>query len=783
MNLSFFRKVKRFGVCVVTTLTMLGGISYVSLSAHDDGLAEQELYDHDMLCNDDHADQLQLLFMQMMKQQHDQALKEQARLLTLVDVDDQHLINAARNAYEQFVAGLTCTVRLQKSIHAIRSWLHSDVMTHKDISLIDDALTALESWLPEKTVEYDELVRVIFCETCKKERYEQITLLINNLKKIEKLTHDTCGVEVAHFCAFLQALMDNNQDDFIKAYHALLAQELADVAVICASAQQKLTLRIEGLPAGELYAAYKTFCVELGRYGDTIQAFQKLYDGAVHIVGKTQGLYFLLDKAVAFYETLFSFYKKDVALGVVHPNNVAYRVAPYAVDGALRSILAVWNFLLASQKNDVNQMVNIIGGSQPIDQLGFNVSLVKKISSLLLLFNPQMWSRQHSKFVRSLGRGFSALFYYHIRQSPLFSAYERARHSVVDEKSTLPLLDRIIPRDDSYFKQAMASIMYEAQKSITHGVERKLRSSSVTAAAVEKVERATLGVIKPELLGYSLETFLPLMLLDEHGVVQKFLAHLQPGDVYDPAFLSMIMSQEGSAKGTCSVEQGLKNYAEKHGIDIKKYYIEYRFLKYLFTSCGGYIGNRLGKRYHASLHNACDKGIEYALSACVKIGLLSEQALEYFTYAKQEITSNIESIVSMLAALLEYAFDQNSLIRKDIISLLQQRSDIFLEETELDYQGQNKKIFECVVYYVAESRLITYLEALDLIAKYDAQSTNIGQLIVDLGGYIKGNIWAAVGESIGTWLSGKAGDYIMRRHGPFYSRVNGMLQAHFKNHE
>lgn len=545
----------------------------------------------------------------------------------------------------------------------------------------------------------------------------------------------------------------------------------------------------------ELRRAYVLLTRELSGYLRTLMVFASLERDAASMVSKTHTLFTLIAYSYDCYKTVYSFYRRD------YPE---HRVRDWLLDAGLRSAIATWHFFMQKSDSCNSLLFNTIQGSSPVSSLSpmqllmYNAMLAP--FAMLVFWEPSFFNRRMHGSIRELGKIAASWVYYHVFHCVLFQAERGNESSFLEEYDGI---DSVWPRDYKYLRSTIYHALTEAQRYVFKNLSRYIRVNFYPRA-IEKVENATMGIIRPELIGYMAETLLPLVMLDRHNFVNNVI-HCQPGDVFAGDFNSQVRGlcaascftkprtnfdpQNPSAEWTlynqnmlwCNVaplNTVFLRYAqhEHYDIDIKAYYVECQLMSYVFSSFGLHWGRILAKKYQGKLGKFLAHAVEKTVNACAGVGLMSKETAEMFKAAKNEFNEGLEEAIDWFKGLFKQVFIPGSPIRAMVISILERRGDIEIGDN-VDSLVVTKEALNFLLLLLAENSFISYLDVEVIEESFEKNPTDIDALVDSLVKVVRNNFVSMIGGRVGSSVSSFVGDQVMWYCGPFYPKVRDWLHS------
>ncbi len=567
-------------------------------------------------------------------------------------------------------------------------------------------------------------------------------------------------------CIILSAVKHNDMQkvttNYLEHLNPCIEKTRATLVEITATLDKK----IAGLPLEgdtELRRAYVLLTNELRGYLRTLTVFASLRESSGFFVANTHTLFNLISYSFGFYENLFKLYKLD-------NNGESFR--GWMLDKGLRSALATWHFFMQKADFSNGLLFNTIQGNAPMAaltpmQLLMHNAILAPFS-LFIFVNPNFWNKKIHGSVRELGKVLSVWVYYHVFHCRLFNEAQDGETSFCCQEG-----GTVWPAEYKHLRSAIFSALNEGQRYVFDEIHQYIRFN-VYPQKIEQVERATMGIIKPELLGYIFETFLPIIMLSQKELVDH-VARYKRTDFYDGRFAGLVrgyyLRSNPSAGNIADMNIIYDHYADRPELNIEAYYVECRLISYLCSSIGSHWGRFFARKYQNSLSAAFAKGAEKTVKFCAKIGLISQETAALVHDAKNEFNEGMEEFIGVFKELFKGVFMPGSPVRAMVVPLLERRGDI-ANKDNADSLAVTREVLNLIVEKLAQFSFISYVDGNYIKEAFEKDHSNTDVLVDKIVEAVRANTIAWVGGQFGSWvMTSFVGMPIMRNYGPFYPKV------------
>lgn len=423
------------------------------------------------------------------------------------------------------------------------------------------------------------------------------------------------------------------------------------------------------------------------------------------------------------------------------------------IDGALRAAFAA--FVFFQQRNDGAQkkLEDAILGEGSLNDFvnphkSWEYTIPVAIGMIPLLLNPRVMAVRMHPMKTAMLRILGSYFWYIVFEQDIVN------HPLANDRGM---------RTTFHFTIRLAHQYLDAQL-------RSLATAHVDPITLENIEDRTLGLLKPELIGLSLEILVPLMFLHRQSPLSNII-HFQKYEFllrdfwYSEFLRSRLQPQNG----------GRLNLDDYNNLNL---YIEYKIMHYVCQNVGGFLGGRIAGCFKDQVHNFILNVIQGA--AIVSHDILDFMNLEnhmpdffvndYFML-KESIFQVSNGALSSSDKLTEVKriireiLEENGLWRGPAIAYLQNFG--ILKHGMQDAQQVNFTLVSMVLHYLAAARLIRHSKSAELMHEYVAKyQYNVKPFIDIIFEQIKEGATVATGSFLGNKLGWIAADKLLNRLRP-----------------
>ncbi|MFA6535471.1 MAG: hypothetical protein WCS92_04390 [Candidatus Babeliales bacterium] len=420
---------------------------------------------------------------------------------------------------------------------------------------------------------------------------------------------------------------------------------------------------------------------------------------------------------------------------------------PKAVDWGISSGMALWFFFLNRPNVTGNLLLQPILGNMPLNMVDVKQTTILNFMAapyaFRILLDPSSSNWQPPKLVNSLGKVAGAWTYYHIFYGKLF---ENDHSDVWDA-------------DYHHIKDSTYDLLIEVEKIISKSFTSVVRRNA-DPELVEKIEHWSLGVVKPEMIGYFAESMIPLLLFSQDELNGSTRISRASKAVFGTCDLDFLRSN-------ANYVSEYEKFGEKKrgGVTLKEYYVE-ACISYYIASC---VGKTLGAALARRVQGPCLNFATYAggkfLDGLTKIHLIGKDTRELFTSLNEEFVEGFEENIMLFKLLFKEGFSSNSPFRNMLVYHLKKRGDIAVGKNSSE-EKINGELLHFVLKQCEQHDLITYLDAATITKYYLIKQEFDDELIEKIISAIKKNMLAFVGAPAGGWVATTALGWFTRYNGP-----------------
>ena len=489
----------------------------------------------------------------------------------------------------------------------------------------------------------------------------------------------------------------------------------------------------------------------------------------------------------------------------------------FMLDQGIRTLIASWYWRIQTSSMRNNVLFETVIGKKSVEELDplhvFVHNIISMPIALYIFAHPCAWTNKIGTPLKKIKNILSSWIYYHMFYCVLFNKDD---NSFLCTNSPLNSLSfkNFWPNNYMHTKQAM----YGAFKTFQHyilDIVHDLMYKHIDPCFLQTAEDVTMGIVRPEIIGYMIETFTPLMLLraSDNNIFRKVIL-LDRDDVYSSGFVHGICQESLKAtsensekkaqpygsenKNKPSSSSPKENYnslmqrfnsdeALNKGMPVEGYYIEYRILTYIFSSIGSYWGQFLVKKYPSEFKNLLLGGASWFLSACETMGFINEDVGSALDNIKGEISESFDmGIVALKEFLLQCITDSSQELmggmspRAILIAFLRHNGN--LRECDCDNQDIiTKRIIGFVLSLLSQGnfKFLSRYDALmiegGIANKNKFTYEDVNDIITIVLERIKTSILSRIGSSIGSNVSYLVYCGLDWWKGPFYPKVKNAV--------
>lgn len=304
---------------------------------------------------------------------------------------------------------------------------------------------------------------------------------------------------------------------YLEYLSPVLTQVKQQLSFVCDELVKREKALKENDSDAQLKEGYHFFFNEVSGYKGTVTVFASLKNNVTSLVVGTRSIFTMILYCFDIYRNFFNCYKRD--------ENVPFLSKPTFFDGALRSALALWNLSLYKSEESNQLLFSTIQGSQAVSSLPMKYFLMLPREAGVFLwtfFTPRRLHKRTPKSIEEFGKIASAWIYYQVCYVTLFGRESRHLWPASYGNLKYSILHALYEFDDYFFTQLSVYIRMYYKPEL-----------------VDKLEKYSLGIIKPELLQYLFETCLPLIFIQNDGLAKKII-DCRNSDFFPPSFYDQI---------------------------------------------------------------------------------------------------------------------------------------------------------------------------------------------------------------------------------------------------
>ena len=416
-------------------------------------------------------------------------------------------------------------------------------------------------------------------------------------------------------------------------------------------------------------------------------------------------------------------------------------MAPWAGDVLVKMSMAAALFFNKRFDQSKGVLVNLMVGNKEassmssIELIGYNLNFVPY--ALGFLFYKPALIRQPSDLIKSYGNVAVTWIYYHLFYCYLFG------EEVAD----------YWPNDNKFLKEAVLLAMKQTNKTLFEFVSLRIRENT-DPFLVEKIENATWGVIRPEMLFYIADSLIPALFLNKAVHLDK-LANLNRDNLYGTDF----MHKAGEKKLTDGQADA--------------WYVEKSMIQYVMRSIGGHWGRIFSYKYRKELGNFGDGILSFVTDNLETFGY--EETARDLQEIKNDLVTGFRENTDQIKELIKMVFMPGSVFpfREVIVSLLIEHGHV--DKDEADQTVIERTMVHILFSHLTRLRILTYLDAALILKEYEAQPHRLDRVIDKTVDALSGSLVCFAGEWTGQAVMFGLGTLLCNKYGPFYTKVQGWM--------
>ena len=506
----------------------------------------------------------------------------------------------------------------------------------------------------------------------------------------------------------LSSILSGKSKDLILCYVTYLEPEFNEATRVLKETQKAFELEVKAYIANQsgnvfenekdlsetdlVQKAYIFWFKEIKKYQRTLLVFSTLKGSATSVVAGTEKLFETVAYAYDVASCFYGFYKNDMdaprrkaqyklkhntpltmgeqeALAKVSHWSDKDVLIPKAIDWGFSSFMASWFFCLKRPDAVNNLLLQSMFGNMPLNMVDVKQATVLNFMvapfAMIVLLSPSALNWQPPKALKALGKVAGAWAYYNIFYSKLFGS------------NNISCWDA----DYENLKDSTYDLLIEVEKVVSDLFARTIRSNT-RPESLEKIENLSLGVIKPEMIGYFTEAMIPLLLSNQYENT--------PSPIFGYRDDDFLKSKAGKY---CVAEYDNFTEAQKRDVSFKNYYVEACISYYVASSVGRTLGASLARRLQGPCLNAAAYAGGKCLDGLAWLHIIGEDTREMFTALGDEFSEGFEENMMILKMLFKEVFAPNSPFKNLLVFHLRKRGDI---EIGKNYSEEEVNLWEQV---------------------------------------------------------------------------------------
>jgi len=403
-----------------------------------------------------------------------------------------------------------------------------------------------------------------------------------------------------------------------------------------------------------------------------------------------------------------------------------------AMDWAFTSSLSMW-FFFAQQADYLNDLVtDTVLGTKSIGSLDDKQVLLQRgiaaVQALPLAVNPSTWNEPPSKITKISTKITTALVYYHLFHVKLFGNPSQG----------------LWPNTDKHLKNAMLYAFQSGKKFMATTIVDSVYWNS-DPETLEALEKWTLGIVKPELIGEAIDILFPFFFWQRIPIVDG-MAHFERKDLYKG-----YLDYDALRKRFGDDKAAEKN---EHEAQLDREYLERRFFDYAMSSVGMYGGSYLAYTYQKPIGRMLKKAAGGVAQALVYMNLFDQETIDTWTHEAEDLHEEFEQMLMVLKVMLKSVLQEDSALREKMIPLLLQRGILKEEDTvgkkKAVAKKINRRIVRLVLNTLASYRLVSYMEAASISRAFRKNPKSLDSTVDKVVDAIRNNLIGMAGGFVGS---------------------------------
>ncbi|MFH0898753.1 MAG: hypothetical protein V1855_04190 [bacterium] len=545
---------------------------------------------------------------------------------------------------------------------------------------------------------------------------------------------------------------------------------------------------------------------ELEGFTKTLRLFDSLQKSVS--LGDKKRLKFLfkwLTYGYDLYSSLFNKYQNDFQyyhdkhtfLGNTDPfySYKKYVFMPELMNPILKISLSAWYYFDAQSDSKKGILYNLTLGDKQIHSLSklevITGDLFAAVPAIIMFFGwPSILYWQPGKLLQSYGNIAVSWLYYHALFSNLFEKFD------ADSQASKQFL--WWPNGSKDLKKALFDAATQTNQTLIREFTSYKIREKIDPFVLDKIERFSMGVVKPEMIGDMFHIFMPFLFRKampasvgefftwdvQSDFAENFLMKHKKGEM-NLGELARFFNNFDRLKNNLysgfsskDVDAILNKYAQKYNINLDAYYIEQRIFCYICSSIGSYWGRILTKKYSSTLGKIFAKGSDLFWGGLEKIRLVPQGTLKSWQDGRNDIVAEFDQYKMMIKEMLKMSLLQSGGPKGTIVDVLVEKG--YIQKGETNEIVLNQSILKVIINFLFRYQLLTAFDASLILNELRSITVNneiqafetFGSVVDKLVESTIGNIFPLFGSFIiGSWFSDRIAKGISNKYGPFYKKI------------
>jgi hypothetical protein len=488
---------------------------------------------------------------------------------------------------------------------------------------------------------------------------------------------------------------------------------------------------------------YNYWLKELKEHKQTLNIYLSLSKDSLSGLPETERFFPMIAYA---YDVVKEFvYVYQCELSAAQENNILFMTN--LLDWGFTAVLSTWYFFVYHSQDSRGELYNILLTGGNLKEFESDALLIKNIMlfipSFFVLLKPSIWQQQPSRLIHRCGSVLVAWIYYHLFHCKLFG---KEPFFFGCENNS----GKIWPNNYYPFKSAILDLLKEVTREIKlYGNLKMCRA--IAPETWEQIEGKSLGILRPEVMGFAIETLIPLILFKFRDDVQRVVA-LKPDEIF-PTTASVMNTRATVRWGAGATS-------------LEKCYLEYSFVSHLCSSIARFTAAHYKRTLSSLIYKVtrvCAKGLAW-------VGLVDKDTVDYLS----EVSEGVEIMWSISSGYIKTFFSEvftpGFPARNQLINFLKHYN--YIKESDLcDEMASNRKIARVILDTLLQWRFLSYADAARIIKLCEAPRLDVSQFVDRIVEGVKDSLLEGVWGWLGDW-TGQLGAWgLERKWGPFYPYV------------